>query len=140
MIIKQLSIFIENRLGRLAEVTKVIADNNINLRALVIADTEKYGVLRIIVDDPDEVERKLKDAGLTVAVTSVISVKIDDVPGGLSGALKTLASNRISIEYMYSVNDNIGGSSYVVMRVDNDFAAQGVLTEAGYVGFETIGR
>jgi len=140
MLIKQLSIFIENRLGRLAEVTDVIAKNDVNLHALVIADTEKYGVLRIIVDDPDGVERRLKDAGLTVAVTSVISVKIDDVPGGLSGALKILAENRISIEYMYSVNDNVGGSAYVVMRVDNDFAAQEVLKAAGYVGFESIGK
>ena len=134
MLIKQLSIFIENRTGRLAEIAGILADNNINLRSLSIADTSKFGVLRVIVDDPYSVEKVLSDLGLAVSVTSVVSVKMNDQPGSLAAVLKVLADNNISVEYMYAFKGN-SGDAYVVMRVDNDLAAQNVLTKAGFKGY-----
>ncbi len=134
MLIKQLSIFIENRTGRLAEIASILADNNINLRSLSIADTSKFGVLRVIVDDPYSVEKVLSDLGLAVSVTSVVSVKMNDQPGSLAAVLKVLADNNISVEYMYAFKGN-SGDAYVVMRVDNDLAAQNVLTKAGFKGY-----
>ena len=134
MLIKQLSIFVENRTGRLAEIAGILADNNINLRSLSIADTSKFGVLRVIVDDPYGVEKLLSKIGLAVSVTSVVSVKMNDQPGSLSAVLKVLADNNISVEYMYAFKGG-SGDAYVVMRVDNDLAAQDVLTKAGFVGY-----
>lgn len=134
MLIKQLSIFIENRTGRLAEIAGILADNNINLRSLSIADTSKFGVLRVIVNDPYSVEKVLSDLGLAVSVTSVVSVKMNDQPGSLAAVLKVLADNNISVEYMYAFKGN-SGDAYVVMRVDNDLAAQNVLTKAGFKGY-----
>ena len=134
MLIKQLSIFIENRTGRLAEIASILADNNINLRSLSIADTSKFGVLRVIVNDPYSVEKVLSDLGLAVSVTSVVSVKMNDQPGSLAAVLKVLADNNISVEYMYAFKGN-SGDAYVVMRVDNDLAAQNVLTKAGFKGY-----
>ena len=95
MIIKQISIFVENKPGRLAEITEIIAKNNINIRALSVADTTHFGILRIIVDNPEEVERILRDAGLTVSITSVITACIHDRPGGLAEVLKLLSSRDI---------------------------------------------
>lgn len=131
MLIKQISIFIENRKGRLAEITEIIAKNNINLRSLSIADTSRFGVLRVIVDDPNEAEKLLKESGLTVSVTSVLSVRINDAAGGLSGVLKLLSDNGISIEYMYAFTGK-SDDAYLIMRVDNDLYASQILKEAGY--------
>ena len=134
MLIKQLSIFVENRTGRLAEIAGILADNNINLRSLSIADTSKFGVLRVIVDDPYAVEKLLSELGLAVSVTSVVSVKMTDQPGSLASVLKVLADNHINVEYMYAFKGN-SGDAYVVMRVDNDLAAQDVLSKAGFKGY-----
>ncbi|MCR5262454.1 MAG: ACT domain-containing protein [Clostridiales bacterium] len=134
MLIKQLSIFVENRTGRLAEIAGILADNNINLRSLSIADTSKFGVLRVIVDDPYAVEKLLSELGLAVSVTSVVSVKMTDQPGSLASVLKVLADNNINVEYMYAFKGN-SGDAYVVMRVDNDLAAQDVLSKAGFKGY-----
>ena len=134
MIIKQISIFVENRTGRLAEIAGILSDNNINMRSLSIADTSKFGVLRIIVDEPYEVEKLLLSVGLAVSVTSVISVKINDEPGSLSAVLKVLADNNINVEYLYAFKGT-DGDAYVIMRVDNDLAAQDVLTKAGFKGY-----
>ena len=102
MIIKQISIFVENKPGRLAEITEIIAKNDINIRALSVADTTHFGILRIIVDDPEMVQRVLKEAGLTVSITSVITAAINDRPGGLAAVLKLFAAHDIQIEYMYA--------------------------------------
>ena len=95
MIIKQISIFVENKPGRLAEITEIIAKNDINIRALSVADTTHFGILRIIVDDPEMVQRVLKEAGLTVSITSVITAAINDRPGGLAAVLKLFAAHDI---------------------------------------------
>ncbi|MCL2095664.1 MAG: ACT domain-containing protein [Oscillospiraceae bacterium] len=137
MIIKQISIFAENRPGRLSEITDIIAKNNINLRALSIADTTNFGILRIIADDPDKVEQILKENEITVSVTGVIAVCVEDRPGGLAGILKTLAEDNIDIEYMYAfVSKQNSDEAYVIMRIEEDFRAMEVLKKNGYEGLD----
>ncbi|NLB15927.1 MAG: ACT domain-containing protein [Clostridiales bacterium] len=134
MLTKQISIFVENRTGRLAEIAQLLADNDINLRSLSVADTSRFGVLRIIVNDPYSVEKLLKEKGFAVSITSVISVRMDDRPGGLAEVLKVLADNNINVEYMYAFQAS-NNEAYVIMRVDNDLAAQDILVKAGYKGY-----
>lgn len=134
MIIKQISIFVENKPGRLAEITEIIANNNINIRALCVADTTHFGILRIIVDNPEEVERILKEAGLTVSITSVITACIHDKPGGLSSVLKLFADNGIQIEYMYAFIAKSDNEAYVVMRIEDEETAAKLLHDNGFVG------
>lgn len=134
MLLKQISIFIENRSGRLAEVTDIISKNGIDIRALSLADTAHFGILRIIVEDPYKAEKLLKDSGLTVSVTSVVTVKVKDEPGGLGEVLGLLAENDISIEYMYAFLARTGGEAYVVMRIEEDLKAVTLLKSKGYVG------
>ena len=137
MIIKQISIFVENRAGRLAEVTEIIANNNINLRALSLADTTNFGILRIIVDEPNKVEKILRENGMTVSVDSVLSICVDDKPGGLAQALKVLADNNMDIEYLYAfVSKQDNDKAYVIMRIEEEFKALEALKNAGYYGFE----
>lgn len=132
MFIKQLSIFVENKSGRLSEITAIIANANIDIRALSIADTTDFGILRLVVDKPAEAEKILKDAGLTVSLTKVIAVGIPDKPGGFSDAMKVLAKKEISIEYMYAFVSRDSKRAYLIMRVkDNDTAAS-ILTQNGY--------
>ena len=134
MIIKQISIFVENKPGRLAEITEIIAKNNINIRALSVADTTHFGILRIIVDNPEEVERILRDAGLTVAITSVITACIHDRPGGLAEVLKLLSTRDIQIEYMYAFIAKSENEAYVVMRIEAEDAAVKLLHDNGFTG------
>ena len=134
MIIKQISIFVENKPGRLAEITEIIAKNNINIRALSVADTTHFGILRIIVDNPEEVERILRDAGLTVSITSVITACIHDRPGGLAEVLKLLSSRDIQIEYMYAFIAKSDNEAYVVMRIEAEDAAVKLLHDSGFTG------
>ncbi len=134
MIIKQISIFVENKPGRLAEITEIIAKNDINIRALSVADTTHFGILRIIVDDPEMVQRVLKEAGLTVSITSVITAAIKDRPGGLAEVLKLFAAHDIQIEYMYAFIAKSENEAYVVMRIENEEEAVKLLRENGYTG------
>ena len=134
MIIKQISIFVENKPGRLAEITEIIAKNNINIRALSVADTTHFGILRIIVDNPEEVERVLRDAGLTVSITSVITACIHDRPGGLAEVLKLLSSRDIQIEYMYAFIAKSDNEAYVVMRIEAEDASVKLLHDNGFTG------
>ena len=129
MIIKQISIFVENKPGRLAEITEIIAKNDINIRALSVADTTHFGILRIIVDDPDRVQRVLKEAGLTVLITDV-----NDRPGGLAEVLKLFAAHDIQIEYMYAFIAKSENEAYVVMRIENEDEAVKLLKENGFTG------
>lgn len=118
MFIKQISVFIENNPGRLAEITAVIAQAGIDLRAVSLADTSDFGILRVIVDNPQKTEQVLKDAGYTVAVTDVIAVGLKDEPGEFSKAVKVLADNGINIEYMYAFTGNHAGTAYVIIKLD----------------------
>ncbi len=136
MVIEQISIFVENKAGRLAEITDIIAKNNINIKALSVADTTNFGILRIIVDEPKEVERVLKNEGLTVSITSVITACIQNRPGGLSEVLGLLALNNIAVEYMYAFIAKSDSEAYVVMRIEDEEAAVKLLKDNGYYGME----
>ena len=125
MLIKQLSVFVENKSGRLAEITAVIAQAEIDIRALSIADTTNFGILRLIVDKPDDAEQVLKAAGLTVSLTNVIAIGIPDQPGGFASAMNCLADADIGIEYMYAFISRDRDRAYVILRVnDNDRAIE----------------
>lgn len=125
MIIKQLSIFVENKAGRMAEVTEILANNNIDIRALSIADTTDYGILRLIVNNPQKALDALKAASITVTLTGVIAIAIPDQPGGLARAIKVLSDRQISIEYMYAFLNPNDATAFVILRVeDNDKALQ----------------
>lgn len=125
MIIKQLSIFVENKAGRMAEVTQILASNNIDIRALSIADTTDYGILRLIVNNPQKALGALKTASITVTLTGVIAIAIPDQPGGLARAIKVLSDRQISIEYMYAFLNPNNATAFVILRVeDNEKALQ----------------
>lgn len=131
MSVKQISIFIENKKGSLAEVTKFISDKKINLRALSIADTQDFGILRIITDNPDNARELLKNEGYTVTATSVLAVALDDAPGSMAAILRVLSDAEISVEYTYAFMSNVQGKAYMIFRVDNNEKATEVLVGAG---------
>jgi hypothetical protein len=116
MIIKQLSVFLENKSGRLTEVTEALASAQINISAFSIADTSEFGVLRMIVNKPDEAEKILKTRGISVHITEVVGFIVPDEPGGLHRALQILSSEGISVEYMYAfaLNDR----ATVILRTE----------------------
>ena len=132
MIIKQISIFIENRQGRLAEVTDILGKNDVNICALSIADTTDFGILRIIVDDPDRVINILKENNITASTTSVLSVIVDDRPGGLAAVLRILADHGITVEYMYAYISRTEDKAFVVMRTEKEEEAEAILSGSGY--------
>lgn len=131
MLIKQISVFVENKEGRLAEITETIAKAGVDIRALSIADTTDFGILRLIVDKPHETEKVLRDSGFTVSVTSVIAVGIDDVPGGFAKPMRVLANAHIDVEYMYAFISRDTKKAYVILRVNDNATATKVLEEAG---------
>lgn len=131
MAITQLSVFVENKSGRLAAIADILAKNNINLRALSIADTADFGILRIIVDEPERAILLLSDAGITVKRTAVIAVVIDDVPGGLSKILSTISNNEIVIEYMYAFVGKTHTKAITVIRTDDMQKTVDVLAQNG---------
>ncbi len=131
MYIKQLSVFVENKSGRLAEITALIASAGINIRAHSIADTTDFGILRLVVDKPDLAQKTLRDAGLTVSLTNVIAVGIPDRPGGFAETMSALAKKGIGVEYMYAFISKDTDKAYLIMRfVDNEKAAE-ALREGG---------
>jgi len=117
MIIKQLTVFLENKKGRLTEVTKILSSNNINISALSIADTADFGLLRMIVDNPEKAEDTLKRSGFAVHANEVICMIVPDEPGGLYRALEILTNENISIEYLYAFSSENKKAS-VVIRTD----------------------
>ena len=133
MTVKQLSVFIENRPGRLSAVTKILGDNDVNIRAMSLADTKDFGILRLIVDDFEKAVSALKTEGFSVTTTQVLAVEIHDRPGGLSEAMKALYNDNISVEYMYSAFINTKeNTAYLILRVENVTAALEALSEAGF--------
>ncbi|MBE6895600.1 MAG: ACT domain-containing protein [Ruminococcaceae bacterium] len=127
----QVSVFVENKSGRLADITEVLSKNSINIRALSIADTTDFGILRLIVEDPGKTEKILADNGFTVTRTKVIGVRVPDTPGGLSVVLRLLSDNGISLEYMYAFIGRSDERASVILRVDNDEKAEQVLSSNG---------
>ena len=127
MTIQQLSVFLENRPGQLCEVTELLAKNNVDMQALNIAETADYGVLRLIVDEPQKAEELLKEHGFIVRETAVVQAPVPDRPGGLNYVLRAIADAEIDIEYMYSVMGQKEGLAYMVFRVDDTEKLDAVL-------------
>ncbi|MBR4889634.1 MAG: amino acid-binding protein [Clostridia bacterium] len=109
--------FLENRAGQLAEITKILAENAVDLRAISIAETADYGILRLIVDDAEKATSLLLKHGYLLSMTPVLVVAVPDAPGGIAPVLATLAEGNIDIEYMYSLFTHIEGKAYIVFRV-----------------------
>lgn len=120
MSINQISIFLENKTGQLAEITGLLAENHINLRAISIAETSDYGVLRIIADDAEKATSILLANGNILSMTPVTVVAVEDKPAGLSDLLTLLSKGNIPIEYMYSLFTHQNGKAYMVFRIDNE--------------------
>ena len=127
MAIRQLSVFAENKNGSLYSITKALADAKVDIRAFSVADTEKFGVLRLIVKDPREAAKLLSEAGNVVDVNDVIGVKIPDTAGGLSELLRIITENDISVEYLYAFVSRENDNAYVVLRVDDNAHVEEVL-------------
>lgn len=133
MSVKQISVFIENKTGKLAEVTKYIAENNINMKALSIADTHDFGILRIICDNHENAVVVLKDGGYIVTETEVLAVEMPDKPGSLAKILEVLADANVFVEYTYAfLSVKNEGHAYMIFRVDDNTAASAVLVAEGF--------
>lgn len=131
MLIKQISIFLENKHGRLAEVTQILGDNQIDISALSIADTTDFGILRLIVNQPQKAREVLEQNGFAVNINEVIAIEVEHKPGGLSKALAMLDANSIGIEYMYAfVGNTESKDAMVILRVDNPEKVVQVLKDA----------
>ena len=129
MRVEQISIFLENKAGRLAEVTTIIAEAKINIRALALADTSDFGVLRLIVNDNQKAEETLKKHGFTVGTTEVVAVEVPDRPGGLQNILAILHKAGLNVEYMYAFVQQSGNNAVMIFRFDHIDAAVAVLEE-----------
>ncbi len=133
MIINQLSVFLENRAGQLSDFVNVLAENNIDLEALSLSESQDYGLLRIIVDEPKKVEAIAKEKGWLCTVTPVLAVLVPDEPGSLVNILDTLAKNEISIAYSYAFLSEKEGHACIILRVDDNEATEKLLVEAGVI-------
>jgi hypothetical protein len=135
MIIQQISVFVENRPGTLAEVLGVLNEHDINLRAMSVADTSDFGILRMVVNDPEKVERILRGAGYAVKSTPVLTLTVEDSPGGLLKQVEKLSAAGINVEYLYAFAATSANEARVVIKVDNlERAERTVNGEAGSVG------
>ena len=119
MTINQISVFLENKSGRLADVTKVLAEAQINIRAMTIADTADFGILRVIVNDADKACHALEKNGFTVRITKVLGIEIEDKPGGLHGVMETFKNNGLNIEYLYASVENKNNKAVVIFKVED---------------------
>ncbi|MEZ4567494.1 MAG: ACT domain-containing protein [Desulfobacterales bacterium] len=128
---EQISIFIENKAGRLSDVTGILADSGINIRALAVADTSDFGVLRLIVNDNAKAEEALKKAGFTVRKTRVVAVEVKDTPGGLHNILNVLKEASINVEYMYAFIRQSGDQAIMIFRFDQTEEAIKILQANG---------
>ncbi len=129
--IKQFSVFVENKQGKMAEVTRLIADAGIDLRALSLADTRDFGILRIIVSKPEDTALLLTEHGWTYKITPVIGVKVPDIPGGVATVLEMLDQANVNVEYMYAFVNRTPGEADTIFRVDNEEATREVLSRNG---------
>ena len=132
MAIKQLTVFVQNKKGTVVSVTDILAKNNINLRALSIAETQDFGMLRLIVNDEKAAEAVLQENGYLIKVIDVVGVKISDAPGKLTEALDVLDKADINVEYLYAFMARTEKHAYVVLRVEDNAAAEKALEGAGF--------
>ena len=131
MTVKQVSVFLENRAGRLAEVTSFLADQKINIRALTLADSADFGILRLIVDDVERAKSVLKQEGMTVRETDVVAVEVPDKPGGLAHLLQLLKGEKLNVEYMYAFVKAPTQSAVMIFRFQDLDRALEVLQRKG---------
>lgn len=132
MSIKQLTVFVENKQGALVAITNTLANHNVNIRALSIADTEDFGILRLIVSNTEVACKILSDEGCLIKTTDVVGVKIGDAPGKLSKALEVLDRAQINMEYLYAFMTRTEKHAYVVLRVADNAAAEKALMDEGF--------
>jgi len=131
MNVEQISIFLENKSGRLAEVTGVLSEAGINIRALSLADTADFGILRLIVNDTEKARQVLRDNGFTVEKTRVVAIEVPDKPGGLAKILDTIKDEGINVEYMYAFVQKSGQNAIVIFRFDELEKAITILQKVG---------
>ena len=133
MRVEQIAVFLENKSGRLAEITRILAENDINIRALSVADTADFGILRLIVDKVDLAKETLRAGGFTVGKTNVVAVEVPDRAGGLANVLKVVNEAGLNVEYMYAFVNKSGADAVLIFRFDEMDQAIAVLTENNFV-------
>ena len=133
MVIEQVSVFVENKKGALSDILGILAEAGVDLRAISIADTSDFGILRMIVADPDGTLEMFKAKGVTASKTAVTGCKLPDEPGALHKVLKTLCDAGVSVEYIYAFITRRDEDAYVILRVEDNIFAQYVLEKAGHV-------
>lgn len=131
MKVEQISIFLENKSGRLAEVTRLLGEGDVNIRALTLADTTDFGILRLIVNEKEKAVQILKKSGFTVGMTEVVAVEVPDRPGGLAGILDQLSEEGVNVEYMYAFVEKSGDDAVVIFRFDEPDRAIAILQRSG---------
>jgi hypothetical protein len=132
MAIKQITVFVQNQKGTVVSVTDILSKSNVNLRALSIAETQDFGILRLIVNDEGTARRVLEENGYLIKVIDVVGVKIGDAPGKLTEALSVLDQANINVEYLYAFMARTEKHAYVVLRVEDNTAAEAALMDAGF--------
>lgn len=132
MVIRQLSVFLENKPGRLCAATDTLAKEGINISALTVADTAEFGILRMIVDQPDRAKEVLNAGGIVVRISKVLAIAMDDAPGGAGGILHLLSEAGLNVEYMYACVGRLSGKALMVVRTDDLEKATEVLHGSGY--------
>ena len=132
MITKQLSVFLENETARLCAVADTLAKNHINIRALSLADTAEFGILRLIVDQPEKGREVLANEGIVVRLTNVLALSAQDAPGGALGALRVLAESGINVEYMYAYVAKVSGKAIMIVQVEDMGVAEEILRRHGF--------
>lgn len=138
MSLKQISVFLENKSGRLYEMADVLGKNGVNMIALTVAETEDYGVVRFIADDPEKARQVLKENGFTVIETDVVAVVVPDRPGGLASVLEVLKNRGLNVEYLYCFAGPTENTAIDIMRIEQTEQAETILKEAGFVVFDSI--
>jgi len=141
MKITQISIFLENKEGRLAKVCSLLGENKINIRALTIAESKEFGILRIVVDRPDDAVKILKENNFVAQMTDIVALEVDDTPGGLARILKVFSENQLNVEYMYGFVEKKTDRALMVFRFDDPDKAIAILSDKGFdiVGKDDIG-
>ena len=132
MLVEQIAVFLENKSGRLAEITSILADNEINIRALSVADTADFGILRLIVDKVEKAKTVLRENGFTVGKTQVIAVEVEDRTGGLAKVLQSIKRAGINVEYMYAFVNKTGENAVLIFRFEKMEEAIETLQNDGF--------
>ena len=135
MIVKQVCAFIENKTGRLSELADVLASNGIDISALSLADSADYGILRMLVNDPQKAVQILKDAGVVAKITDALAVTINDAPGGFAEVVRLLSKKNFEVKYMYASVGHLHGKALMILGLDNPAEAEAIIsqTEAGKI-------